>query len=349
MKSLTLLLKPVLVLSLALFFALSLAPATSHSGGCSSTSNSCGGNFFATEFKDLMSDVISDLRQIRKRGPIVIEQLQKTGSDERADVLIDPEVLNKAFTGVSVVDNRLYIDGKLVDFRSNPESGHVDFTEKNWLSNSERAKRMRMVVHELLMLSSKSHPEFDDYLYNEQLSRKILDMILKQESQLKPCLSQDPPNAQAEMLGAQVQTIGEKVTSEIETCPDSAAALRVAPVHYKCATDSNALYEKVSSPLGESWKGPDGVVWGDVIGKFTHEDAKAACASRGGRLPAGKEFDFILKNGFGDKLPHVKNETFWANEEAPGVRYAKTGSTTRGSNYSSASGDLSLAVRCVLK
>jgi hypothetical protein len=164
-----------------ILISLALPPSPARAGGCSSSG--CGGNFSATEFKDLAADAIADLRAAANGKPLQLV-LRRTEGDEPQTVTlsVDPAVLEASFKSVSVVDGQLYLDGRVVDFKSDPKSAHVDFNGKDWEAHSSREERMRMVVHELLMLSTLKNPTLDDYLYNEQLSRKLTGIALGAEA-----------------------------------------------------------------------------------------------------------------------------------------------------------------------
>ena len=165
----------------AMLFALAGERPSFAAGGCSS--GSCGGNFSATEFKDLARDAIDALRSIRKRGPLVVKEIENTnGAEARiVDLEIDPEILRQAYRTVSVVNQELHVGGKLVNFKSQPGVGHVDFTEEDWRRHATRKERLRMVIHELLMLSIEKNAEYNDYNYDEQLARRLTNYVLREE------------------------------------------------------------------------------------------------------------------------------------------------------------------------
>jgi hypothetical protein len=157
---------------------LSLGGATAgagQAGGCSGSG--CGGNFSATEFQDLLTDAIVGLKKAQVDGKIVVQGIDRQDEDgniSTVDVSVDVGALDRAFRSVSVVGEKLYVGGMVVDFKSTPSSGHVDFTEDDWKSHPSKDDRMRMVIHELLMLASRQgHPEYDDYMYRQQLSRRL--------------------------------------------------------------------------------------------------------------------------------------------------------------------------------
>jgi hypothetical protein len=193
------------IFGLASVLLLLFCGGVASAGGCSGSG--CGGNFSATEFQDLLTDAISGLKKVQVDGKITIQGIDRQGEDgniSTVDVSVDVGALDRAFRSVNVVDGKLYVGGMLVDFKSTPSSGHVDFTEDDWKSHPSKGDRMRMVIHELLMLASRQgYPEYDDYMYRQQLSRRLRDVATQAlaapaaaQTATTPCLSPDQERTQ---------------------------------------------------------------------------------------------------------------------------------------------------------
>lgn len=93
--------------------------------------------------------------------------------------------------------------------------------------------------------------------------------------------------------------------------------LRKASPHFICSSSTGAIFERVEGGnFGESWKGPDDLIWSDRIleDKYPydhdHYEAINICRDLGGRLPTLEEFVRAEENGFREILPNIKN-IFW--------------------------------------
>jgi hypothetical protein len=104
----------------------------------------------------------------------------------------------------------------------------------------------------------------------------------------------------------------------------SSINLRTAQLHVKCTTSMGAVYERVSRDnFGESWKGPDGLIWSDRVGSRSESDtqynAVEMCKNLGGALPSKADFERGEANGFREVLPNMKDRTFWSSSINPAV------------------------------
>ena len=117
--------------------------------------------------------------------------------------------------------------------------------------------------------------------------------------------------------------------------------------------------------LGEAWRDPDGLIWGDIVLKddrtvhyMNHQDATNYCTSIGARLPSKEEFTSLredmgarpgTKEGYSAQvLPNLSDYWFWSSSVYPsnaGYFYDFSGSNGN-INYYFRSNDN--AVRCVV-
>lgn len=106
------------------------------------------------------------------------------------------------------------------------------------------------------------------------------------------------------------------LTSQPEPC--SSLDLRSAKVGVRCTTPKGAIFERVSREnFGEAWKGPDGLIWSDWVGRGTHEDAVQMCKNIGGELPSNADFERGRMNEFREVLPGMKDRWFWSSSPHP--------------------------------
>ncbi len=127
-------------------------------------------------------------------------------------------------------------------------------------------------------------------------------------------------------------------TSELTLCTSySELQLRAAHPGFKCRISSWGanVYERVAhAGFGESWKTPDGIIWGDVLAAADQPQAAQVCEKFGGRLPTKDDLKALWKfrrtwemadGGTGynpysmaeieTMLPHMK-QRFWTEEKA---------------------------------
>ena len=85
-------------------------------------------------------------------------------------------------------------------------------------------------------------------------------------------------------------------------------------VGFKCRVrQKDGIYERVAHRrFGEAWKGPDGLIWSDYLGRSSQGGAKDSCQNRGGRLPTREDFERGSNNAFSLVLTNWK-ET-WARK-----------------------------------
>lgn len=94
--------------------------------------------------------------------------------------------------------------------------------------------------------------------------------------------------------------------------------LRTAQLHVKCTTSKGAVYERVSRDnFGEAWKGPDGVIWSDLVGQGSQDSVANTCKNLGGTLPERADFERGEANGFREVLPNMKDQWFWSSSVNP--------------------------------
>ncbi|MGK5089878.1 hypothetical protein WDW86_20190 [Bdellovibrionota bacterium FG-2] len=125
-------------------------------------------------------------------------------------------------------------------------------------------------------------------------------------------------------------------TAELTLCTSySEIQLRAARPGFKCRISSWGanVYERVAHPgFGESWKTPDGMIWGDVLAAADQPQAAQICEKLGGRLPTRDDVKHLWQfrrswemadGGTGynpysmaeieTMLPHMK-QRFWTQE-----------------------------------
>ncbi|MGK5090292.1 hypothetical protein WDW86_22320 [Bdellovibrionota bacterium FG-2] len=126
-------------------------------------------------------------------------------------------------------------------------------------------------------------------------------------------------------------------TSELGLCTSySELQLRAAGPGFKCRISSWGanVYERVArAGFGESWKTPEGMIWGDVLSATDQAHAAQACEKQGGRLPTREDVKQLWRfrrswemadGGTGYNpystaeieamLPHIK-QRFWTQEK----------------------------------
>lgn len=106
------------------------------------------------------------------------------------------------------------------------------------------------------------------------------------------------------------------------------------PIGTRCTTSKGSVYERVlRANFGETWKGPDGLIWSDRVGSITDEyNAEVICKNLGGELPSMDEFKRNEAYGFREVLPNMKNRIFWSSsvDGDPEIAYAFNGSNGDG-------------------
>ncbi len=87
----------------------------------------------------------------------------------------------------------------------------------------------------------------------------------------------------------------------------------------------------VSQPaLGEAYRDPSGLIWGNIINRMNQYDADKYCKAVGARLPTKSEFEQLAKylgyrtsggynpylaDGRSDVLPGLSQYVFWSSSE----------------------------------
>lgn len=105
---------------------------------------------------------------------------------------------------------------------------------------------------------------------------------------------------------------------QIKACNDGSVDLRSAAVGFKCRTSKGSIFERVAkNNFGEAWKGPDGLIWSDFVGKYSQYDAVTTCKNLGGTLPSRADFERGEANGFREVLPNMKDRWFCSSSVHP--------------------------------
>lgn len=147
----------------------------------------------------------------------------------------------------------------------------------------------RLVHHEYAGLAGLevTHAEVSDYRISNQIAAFLEDQMVKKLA---------------------VKPVGVTVP-----CSSLDRSTPV-PLKTRCVTSKGALYERVSrSYFGEAWKGPDGLVWGEVVnGNYTSKDAQSTCSNLGGSLPYKEDYQRAEASGIRELFPRVIDlEWFW--------------------------------------
>lgn len=78
---------------------------------------------------------------------------------------------------------------------------------------------------------------------------------------------------------------------------------RNAAIGTKCYTTRGALYERVEqTTFNAAWKGPDGLLWGDHLGKASQKAAASLCINNFKSLPTIADFERGEAYGFREVL-----------------------------------------------
>jgi hypothetical protein len=94
--------------------------------------------------------------------------------------------------------------------------------------------------------------------------------------------------------------------------------VRAAQVGTKCLTGKGAIFERVKrTGWGEAWKGPDDLIWSDMIGEGDFNKAEESCKKLGGRVPSAKDFSRGDLNGIRELLPKMKGFVYWSSSPHP--------------------------------
>jgi hypothetical protein len=248
---------------------------------------------------------------IDTNATITFEQNQTAGDklDNKKGVLrIQASVkdLRASYRRVDLRDGKLLIDGNEVDFRNHPKDGNVDLTEDGWNKEKDLEKRRRMVIHELLMLAKASNETrnkhvadatsinsdiYDDYRYDEQLSRKLADLVSAEierneqpnEHLLHPC---SKPREAAEKNIKQEKNLGN-IKAAVEAAKQELIPTdsEIGQIGRFCLLlhESNESVGVLNSVTPYSAEGPDTpekyhTVLVDRC-KIDHPDAIASCYS----------------------------------------------------------------------
>jgi hypothetical protein len=104
----------------------------------------------------------------------------------------------------------------------------------------------------------------------------------------------------------------------IHDCNDHLIDLRTVDVGFKCRNTKGKIYERVAKAnFGEAWKGPDGLIWSDIVDHDTLYDAFGICKKLGGKLPTREDFELGEANGFRKVLPNMKDQWYWSSSPHP--------------------------------
>lgn len=143
----------------------------------------------------------------------------------------------------------------------------------------------QLVHHEFATLAGFEKPNGgdSDYEISNQISAHLVDQVVKRLA----------------------------VNQNISAC--GGLNLRTSPVGTKCRTSKGAIFERVSRlNFGEAWRGPDGIIWSDVIGRKNHRDAFETCTEElGAFFPAQVAFENGESFGFREVLPGFSGRKFW--------------------------------------
>jgi hypothetical protein len=91
------------------------------------------------------------------------------------------------------------------------------------------------------------------------------------------------------------------------------------PVGKSCMTDAGSVYTRVERVgFGEAWRGPDGLIWSDILLPSANPfNAAAICSKLGGRLPTVREVKVARLNGYPDILERTSRSLNGWTSDAP--------------------------------
>lgn len=100
----------------------------------------------------------------------------------------------------------------------------------------------------------------------------------------------------------------------IPACADPTINLRTVLPGFKCRTSKGAVFERVArDSFGEAWRDPNGLVWSNYVGTYSHHDAVISCKLNGGTLPSRVDFERAEASGFREVLSHMNDHWFWSS------------------------------------
>lgn len=165
--------------------------------------------------------------------------------------------------------------------------------ESSRFSKLSETDQYVLIHHEYAGLADIERPNGDDsnYEISNQISDYLVDVVVKKLA-IKP---QRP----VDCLSINVNT---------------------APIGTKCETSAGAIFERVErANFGVAWKGPDGLVWSDIVGNEHQLDAINLCRTViGGRLPTRGDFEKGEMNGFREALPEMGHYSQWTSTSLSG-------------------------------
>jgi len=275
-----------------------------------------GGDFLRKFIiKDCGPAVIHFL-QTKKEGKSIatghqldIDLLQKSLTTDKMKVLSPAEFVFKANN--SNVDNAV-IDG--IWYIKNDDEG-------SYLKKMQQDPNPAvMLFHEMIQVA---HPQKDDKDF--QISNDLAPFLLLKD--LLKNISAGQASTQADVTGV-VKTSGDGNTifpTEIPDCKSfDRVQLRSVLPGFKCQTAGGYVYQRVEGgKLGESWVGPDNIIWGDFQGYFSSVDGDKRCQEFGGRLPKSDDFERGKLCGLREVLPNPDFPDVWGGYSWSATRCVK--------------------------
>lgn len=150
------------------------------------------------------------------------------------------------------------------------------FMDSSTLSEDDQ---YRLIHHEYAGLAGIENPDGfqSQYEFSDQISKFLENQVIR------------------------------KLAMRPQLVPDCRSLdLRAVPAGTKCRTAKGSIYERVwREYFGEAWKGPDGMVWSDLIGSGTQYEAVDLCKNLGGVLPSRSDFERGEASGFREVLPNM--------------------------------------------
>lgn len=236
-----------------------------------------GGDICEDNFKIIRDDIKT---WILRGGPSDlkldgIKTSQYTGS-----------MLNAIFTAkISCVSEKVYVGAAekvCKNYIDNTGTFQIICNRQAFLELDYRvAEEYRLVHHEYAGLAGLevTSEEGSDYRISNQITSYLKDQVVKRLA-VKPTIP------------------------GVVSCSSLDRSEGKIPDGTRCMTSQGAIYERVShNGFGESWKGPDGLIWSEIEGYLTLSFALNLCKNMGGMLPEISDFKRGEANGFREVLP----------------------------------------------
>ncbi len=262
-------------MSLLVFGALLLLVSPAFAGKDAGAGN--GGDICEYQFKIVRDDIAS---WIKKGGHLGLQLPSGLNTKQ-----YEASMLNAISQAqVSCTDEALTIGGAEKTCKNFVDRGSPRIIcNVNRYLNTDESSRYTLVHHEYAGLAGfeVNNGEDSNYSVSNQISGFLVDEVVKKLAVVAPSAQPVVP----------CSTLDRSKPIQIGV---------------KCMTSRAAIFERVSRvSFGEAWKGPDGLVWSDLVDQNTYDQAVYNCKNLNGRLPTRFDFQRGELNGFREVLPNM--------------------------------------------